>query len=169
MKKGKIFYRFCIYCMNRIKIFHELLEPTDSYFTKMITFYYEASNENFILPNTGSWIIFCWITHSYTYTRNNKRRKELCWISFWYWSKPRCCVRGRIAILIRYTLNTPSVQYWRSYKDEISVVFYLLIPSFTESIPLFDCTRICGAQHVWKHGRTFFCGYFYQYSILGHS
>ena len=54
MKKGKIFYRFCIYCMNRIKIFHELLEPTDSYFTKMITFYYEASNENFILPNTGN-------------------------------------------------------------------------------------------------------------------
>ncbi|RWR97903.1 photosystem II cytochrome b559 alpha subunit chloroplast [Cinnamomum micranthum f. kanehirae] len=37
-----------------------------------------------------------------------------------------CCVRGRIAILIRYTLNTPS--------DEISVVFHLLIPSFTESI-----------------------------------
>ena len=20
-----------------------------------------------------------------------------------------------------------------------------------------DCTRICGAQHVWKHRRTFFC------------
>ena len=45
-----------------------------------------------------------------------------------------CCVRGRIAILIRYTLNTPSVHYSRSHKDEISVVFHLLIPSFTESI-----------------------------------
>ena len=62
-------------------------------------------------------------------------RKEFCTISFRYWVKQRCCVRGRVAILIRYTLNTPSVQYWRSHKDEISVVSHLLIPSFTESIP----------------------------------
>jgi hypothetical protein len=24
-----------------------------------------------------------------------------------------------------------------------------------ESIPFFDCTKIRGAQHVWKHRRTF--------------
>lgn len=71
----------------------------------------------------------------HTVLHRQGRRKELCTISFRYWLKLRCCVRGRIAILIRYTLNAPSVQYWRSHKDEISVVFHLLIPSFTESIP----------------------------------
>ena len=58
-------------------------------------------------------------------------------VSLLYWLKLRCCVRRRIAILIRYTLKTPSVHYWRSHKDEISVNFHLLIPSFTESIPPF--------------------------------
>lgn len=43
---------------------------------------------------------------------------------FRYWFKLRCCVRRRIAILIRYTLKMPSVQYWRSYKDTISVIAF---------------------------------------------
>lgn len=71
-KKRRDFYGFCTYCMNRKRIFHELLEPIDSHFTKMITFYYEASKETFILQNARSWRIFCWITHSYTYTKNKR-------------------------------------------------------------------------------------------------
>lgn len=36
-------------------------------------------------------------------------------ISFQSVLKLRCCVRRRIAILIRYTLKAPLVQYWRSH------------------------------------------------------
>ena len=118
--------------------------------------------------NLFRWIerIFYWMEDDFTST--SKGKKKLFSTYFWYYFKLRCCVRRRIAILIRYTLKTPSVQYWRSHKDEISVNCHLLISSFTESI-FFDCTRICGAQHVWKHRRTFVCWYYYQYSILGHS
>ena len=64
----------------------------------------------------------------YAYKRNKKGRTELCSISFWYGLRLRCCAGVRIAILIRYTLNIPSVQNWRSHKDEISVVFYITDP-----------------------------------------
>lgn len=40
-----------------------------------------------------------------------QRRKKLFRNSFQYKFKMRCCVRRRTAILIRYTLKTPSVQY----------------------------------------------------------
>ena len=77
------------------------------------------------------------MAHGSALTSNKKGRKKCCLTSFLYWLKLRCCVRRRIAILIRYTLKTPSVHYWRSHKDEISVNFRLLIPSFTEAIPPF--------------------------------
>lgn len=40
-----------------------------------------------------------------------QRRKKLFRNFFQYKFKMRCCVRRRTAILIRYTLKTPSVQY----------------------------------------------------------
>ena len=64
----------------------------------------------------------------------SKGRKKLFSTSFQYWLKVRCCVRRRIAILIRYTLRRP-----RYNIDDLtkifSVNFHLLIQSFTESIP----------------------------------
>ncbi|KAK9671609.1 hypothetical protein RND81_12G042000 [Saponaria officinalis] len=32
-----------------------------------------------------------------------------------------------------------------------------------ESLAMTENSGICEAQHVWKHRRTFFCGYYYQY------
>ena len=51
------------------------------------------------------------------------------------------------------------------------LLYSLVFPPYLEkeSIPLFECTKIGRAQHVWKHGRTLFCLYYYQYSILGYS
>lgn len=77
---------------------------------------------------------FTWfMVHGFTATR--KKKIERNFLGLHYWLKLRCCVRRRIAILIRYTLNKPLVQYWRSHKDWISVNFHLLILSFTKSIP----------------------------------
>lgn len=81
----------------------------------------EATNVNL----TSSYII-----RKHTFRHRQKRYS----IYFRYWSRLRCCARGRIAILIRSTLNTPLVQNWRSHKDSVSVVLYLLIPSFAESV-----------------------------------
>lgn len=120
---------------------------------------------------TEIWGIFYWIVrivHSYTSTSKKKRRKQISSTAFRYRLKLRCCVRRRIAILIRYILKIPSVLYWRSHKDSNSVNFIYWSYLLRNRSP-FDCTRICGAQHVWKHRRTFFCWYYYQYSILGHS
>lgn len=76
------------------------------------------------------------MAHGSTLISNKKGRKNFSNTSFRYWLKLRCCGRRRIAILIRYTLKTPSVQYWRSHKYPFSVNFYLLISSFTKSIVL---------------------------------
>ena len=67
----------------------------------------------------------------------SKGRNKLFSTSFQYWLKVHCCVRRRIAILIRYTLKTPSVQYWRSHKDFFSeftfsdLIFYGIDPLLT--------------------------------------
>lgn len=64
------------------------------------------------------------------------------------------------------TLGTILTISQRFFFQWISIYWFHLLRNRP---PPPDCTRICGAQHVWKHRRTFFCWYYYQYSILGHS
>lgn len=42
--------------------------------------------------------------------RQGTKKEEKNYVVFRYLSRLRCCARGRIAILIRYTRNTPLVQ-----------------------------------------------------------
>ena len=93
-------------------IFHELLEPIDSHFSKIFTFtfYYEANNGNTLSYKEFEEFSIDLLNNMQLCIDKEQNKEEKNYVVFRYPSRLRCCARGRIAILIRYTRNTPLVQ-----------------------------------------------------------